>query len=224
MTNHHQESNQEPFIPSELLPDIYHNFDNYSPLMPDASPEEIQRMAGDVIGQTTMKKLGLAHHWFPSEMWNKRLARSSEVIGTVTEEGESVILHLDHGTYYGLNRVGTFVWELLTGDYSLEDVLSAICNQFDVGEIDAREDFIGFIAMLRQKELIQENIDGQDKPSVNLLEKTAFSPDKSSAREIELYHEPLILPHGSLVELTNKSKEKDKDDKKDGDGKKDFGY
>lgn len=46
-------------------------------------------------------------------------------------EGETVLLNLESGTYFGLNAVGTRIWSLIQGKDSLEAVLSALTNEYD---------------------------------------------------------------------------------------------
>ncbi len=83
------------------------------------------------------------------------ISRSPEVQWTVLD-GEAVLLNLENGVYYTLNRVGTKTWEHFTGDQPLEGVLSAICKGFDVPEDVARDDLAALVARLRQEGLIAE--------------------------------------------------------------------
>ena len=45
--------------------------------------------------------------------------------------GESVILDLKSGSYYGLNGVGTRTWALMTDGKTLRDVHGALADEFD---------------------------------------------------------------------------------------------
>ena len=59
-----------------------------------------------------------------------RLAPSDQVV--IRElGGESVILDLKGGTYYGLNGVGTRAWALMASGRSLRDVYLALAGEFD---------------------------------------------------------------------------------------------
>ncbi len=49
-----------------------------------------------------------------------------------TVSGEVVILHLDDGAYYGLNEVGTRIWELLQEPRGFQDLVAAVVDEFDV--------------------------------------------------------------------------------------------
>jgi hypothetical protein len=45
--------------------------------------------------------------------------------------GESVLLDLHSGSYFGLNEVGTRAWRVMTQGGSLQDVSDALRDEFD---------------------------------------------------------------------------------------------
>jgi hypothetical protein len=45
--------------------------------------------------------------------------------------GESVLLDLNSGRYFGLNEVGTRAWNLMEQGVSLQDVTAALYTEFD---------------------------------------------------------------------------------------------
>ena len=47
-------------------------------------------------------------------------------------DGEAVVLNLDSGTYFGLDPVGTRIWELVRQCGSLQTVFEAISDEYDV--------------------------------------------------------------------------------------------
>ncbi len=47
-------------------------------------------------------------------------------------EGESVLLHLTEARYYGLNDVGTRIWQLVKEHGSLDAVFEQICQEYAV--------------------------------------------------------------------------------------------
>jgi hypothetical protein len=46
-------------------------------------------------------------------------------------EGESVLLNLETGMYYGLDAVGTRAWQLAAADGSLRAVRDALIEEYD---------------------------------------------------------------------------------------------
>jgi hypothetical protein len=71
-----------------------------------------------------------------------------------TLEGEAVLLNLDNGMYYSLNRVGTLIWELCDGTHTLADILEKVCENFEVEEEQAKHDLLAISSELLQQQLL----------------------------------------------------------------------
>ncbi len=54
-------------------------------------------------------------------------------------EGEAVLLDLDQGTYFGLDEVGTRIWQLIGAHGSARAVFDQMLEEFDVepGRLEA---------------------------------------------------------------------------------------
>ena len=65
-------------------------------------------------------------------------------------DGEAVILNLDAGTYYGLNAVGTRMWQLLERHGLLKPVFEELCREYDVAPNDLERDLIALVARLAE--------------------------------------------------------------------------
>jgi hypothetical protein len=70
-------------------------------------------------------------------------------------DGESVILHMEQGKYYGFNEVGTRVWDLTQEPHRLEEIYRAILESYDVDEERCRSDVRELIAELIEMDLVQ---------------------------------------------------------------------
>ena len=68
--------------------------------------------------------------------------------------GEAVILNLASGTYFGLNEVGTRIWNLLAEHGSTEPVLAALLEEYEVEEVSLRQDIEVLLRTLSEKGLI----------------------------------------------------------------------
>lgn len=68
--------------------------------------------------------------------------------------GESVILGMRDGVYYGLDAVATRIWELLGEPRVLSEIAATIAAEFDVSPERAGEDLLAFAAELRAHGLI----------------------------------------------------------------------
>ena len=68
---------------------------------------------------------------------------------------EAVLVNLRTGHYFGLDPVGTRIWELLGSKERLSDVLAAVLEEFEVEEDPARSDLLALVSQLQEKELIR---------------------------------------------------------------------
>jgi len=57
-------------------------------------------------------------------------------------DDEAVLLDLSSGTYFGLNAVGTRIWQLLAGETPLSSVLETVAAEFDVDREELERDLI----------------------------------------------------------------------------------
>ena len=68
--------------------------------------------------------------------------------------GEAVLLHLETGQYYGLDPVGTRMWELLREHHLPGAVCQAMLAEYEVTEERLREDLVRFIGELASLQLV----------------------------------------------------------------------
>ena len=69
--------------------------------------------------------------------------------------GECVLLNLATGTYFGLDQVGTRIWQLLRQTRKLHTVLRRLCEEYDVGRIRCRADLASLVGQLRAHGLVE---------------------------------------------------------------------
>jgi hypothetical protein len=70
-------------------------------------------------------------------------------------DGETVIVDLTSGNCFGLDRVGTRVWQLVGERGSVDQVLDAMLAEFDVDEERLRRDLDELLAELRSRGLLE---------------------------------------------------------------------
>ena len=70
-------------------------------------------------------------------------------------DGEAILLNLETGSYFTLNRVGTVAWEYFNSKRTFTQVHSAICERFDVRQDIAWKDLLSLVKQLDQEGLIQ---------------------------------------------------------------------
>jgi len=69
-------------------------------------------------------------------------------------DGETVLLHLDSGRYFGLNRTGTRIWQLLTERMDESAASAIIATEFAVDEQTARRDISSLVKELTERGLL----------------------------------------------------------------------
>lgn len=69
---------------------------------------------------------------------------------------ETVILHLESGTYYGLNPVGARVWQLILEGKSLGEVCGVMLEEFEVEREQIEKDVLDLVCELQAKNLVRQ--------------------------------------------------------------------
>jgi hypothetical protein len=72
-----------------------------------------------------------------------------------TVAGEVVILHLDDGVYYGLNEVGTRVWQLLEHPRNVDQIVDVITDEFEVERSQCLSDVKELLQALSERGLVE---------------------------------------------------------------------
>src|SRR4051794_21851404 len=70
-------------------------------------------------------------------------------------EGEAVILNFDEGVYYGLDKVGARVWELLRSPLTVPDLREKLVADFEVEPDQCERDLRALLSELAEVGLIE---------------------------------------------------------------------
>ena len=70
-------------------------------------------------------------------------------------DGEAVLLELNRGVYFGLNEVGTRVWQLVQAPTPVAAVRDAICREYDVPPDRCFEDVTSLLDRLQNEGLVE---------------------------------------------------------------------
>ena len=80
-------------------------------------------------------------------------------------EGEAVILNLESGIYFGLDKVGTRIWSLLQEDGSLRRAFEAVQQEYDVAPEKLEGDLLRLAEELRAKGLLRVSSSEEGQPT-----------------------------------------------------------
>jgi hypothetical protein len=68
--------------------------------------------------------------------------------------GETVLLNLESGIYYGLDAVGTRVWQLLVQGCTVDSVCGTMIDEYDVAPELLRADVVRLVGDLRERGIV----------------------------------------------------------------------
>ena len=68
--------------------------------------------------------------------------------------GETVLLNLESGVYYGLDIVGTRVWQLLTQGRTIASVCETMIEEYEVAPDVLRDDVSRLVGELRERGIV----------------------------------------------------------------------
>jgi Coenzyme PQQ synthesis protein D (PqqD) len=69
--------------------------------------------------------------------------------------GESVILHLQSGVYYGLNEVGAHIWSMIQQPTTVPKIRSAVLETYDVEPEVCDRDILSLLQDLQAVGLVE---------------------------------------------------------------------
>lgn len=69
-------------------------------------------------------------------------------------DGETVLMSIEHGSYFGIGGIGALIWEKLETSQTEDALVTLICAEYDVAEPDCRRDVRSFLADLIKNGLI----------------------------------------------------------------------
>ncbi len=70
--------------------------------------------------------------------------------------GETVILNLENGIYYGLNQVATRIWELLKEQRNLDEIHKTLVSEYHVEPDDCKRAIDDLVQQFLAKGLLQK--------------------------------------------------------------------
>lgn len=76
-------------------------------------------------------------------------------------EDEMVLLGLEDGIYYGLNAVGSFIWDQIQQPKTIDEVRDAIIDEYDVKKDECENDLIELLYELIDRDIVI--VEGNEK-------------------------------------------------------------
>ena len=84
----------------------------------------------------------------------QRVVAPESVMIRTFDDGESVLLHLETEHYFGLNAVGSRMWELLTTSESIDAAYTTLLEEYEVEPDVLRADLETLVGQLISNQLM----------------------------------------------------------------------
>ena len=70
-------------------------------------------------------------------------------------DGEVVMLSVENSEYYGMDAVGSRIWQLLEKEISFKNLIETLQDEYDVSEEQCKADTLTFLEQLFEKKLVE---------------------------------------------------------------------
>lgn len=84
---------------------------------------------------------------------NSTIKRNPELVAS-DMDGETVMMSIENGEYFGLDPVGSRIWELIENPIRIDQLIDLLLDEFEVSREQCELDTLDFINQLLEKKLI----------------------------------------------------------------------
>jgi hypothetical protein len=82
-----------------------------------------------------------------------KVHRNKDLLST-DMDGETVMMSIENGEYYGLDSIASRIWELIEHPMEVRQLVVTLMDEYDVGKDECVSDTMGFLEQLLDKELL----------------------------------------------------------------------
>jgi hypothetical protein len=82
------------------------------------------------------------------------ITRSCELVSSDID-GEVVMMSIENGKYYGLDKVGSRIWELLEDQFLVSDLIDKLLGEFAVDRDTCEKDVMFFLQKLAGDNMLE---------------------------------------------------------------------
>lgn len=91
-----------------------------------------------------------------TEAGTKKIKRNPEVAYRNLGDGSAVLLHVESGTYHGLNQTGSMIWELIDGERTRGEIAIELRERFERPPPHLEDELTSFLDGLLERGLVSE--------------------------------------------------------------------
>ncbi|MBO9500671.1 PqqD family peptide modification chaperone [Brevundimonas sp. A19_0] len=85
---------------------------------------------------------------------DQRVVASGDLI-TTRVDGEVMAMNVERGTCYGLDAIGSRIWDLIASPVAVGDVIGQLTTEYDVSREVCRTDVFALLTSLESEGLIR---------------------------------------------------------------------
>jgi len=91
----------------------------------------------------------------------KSLITTDTVVSQIEEivdsdiDGETVMMSIENGKYFGLDDIGSRIWELIEHPIEVSDLIDTLLERFDVDRETCERDVLKFLNELNEDRILQ---------------------------------------------------------------------
>lgn len=79
--------------------------------------------------------------------------KGDEVVSSIMDN-ETIMMSIENGEYYGINPVGSQIWEQIKTPRKVADICKIMCREFNVEPEQCRRDVVNFLNQMVEKGII----------------------------------------------------------------------
>ena len=82
------------------------------------------------------------------------IKRNNEVFASQIDD-EVVMMNIQSGKYYGMDTIGSRIWELINEKIQVQQVIDQLIEEYDVSAEQCQNDVLEFLDELNQNKLVE---------------------------------------------------------------------
>jgi hypothetical protein len=89
------------------------------------------------------------------EITTKTVISQIEEIVDSDIDGETVMMSIENGEYYGLDDIGSLIWKLIEKPINVSDLIDTLLERFDVDRKTCERDVLVFLNGFNEDRILQ---------------------------------------------------------------------
>jgi len=82
------------------------------------------------------------------------IKRSDDIVHS-DMDGEIVMMSIEQGEYYGIDAIGSDIWNILESEMSIHEICTKLCEKYDVEREQCAQDVLKFLTKMHEMKVIE---------------------------------------------------------------------